>query len=309
MPQPDIDLTNLKMNIHGGWKYRSDYKDGDAPPEAALKLITSNNFESGLGNVGQTHAGITRYALTNSNPHSGTQCLRMNLRDATASDPITNLQGSGIYTANWPGSPSQVPNVDQYTWEFWYRFDDCDWKVTAENPQAVNMKLFYFLSDNYSDLANTFYLAGGLANGGTSFLAISYNGGSAHSNWWLEPWAWKNASGNPLQTMFMQPVMGSRFNAGADGQWHKVKLEIIYNFDGLGYSKWRVSVDGFYLFDSDGSNRNVSPDGWFNMPNFRVRGARLTFTENDITSNATDRTGHACGVQWDDLVVYEGVIE
>lgn len=274
-------------------KVQGKYPNGDRDGT----LLASDNFESSLGSITQSHAGETRFAIVTSNPKNGTKAMRMNLKEGRV-DPITGLTGHGLYTANWMPSVSMGSEM---TWVQNFRFDACDWNVAGDAVgNQVDIKLGYLMGPNPNNLSDTFYLAGTLGN--TTVLNIADNGGGL-TGWENRAYGWRTGGVTPRSVLYMT----TGFPSGADATYHEFKFQIKYNYQGLGYSKARMIMDGHIFTDA---NNNCDAQGWFNMPpEMIVYGFRLCYTTTGATSIATDvSSNYACGVQYDDFAVYNGIV-
>jgi hypothetical protein len=271
-------------------------------PVQTAKLLHSEDFETDLGQITSSH-GIVNYARVTSHPKSGNNSLRFNLRETTT-DPITGLAGNGIYTANW------LPKIaisESMTWVYNFRFDDANWAIPGDAVgNQVDIKLFYLMSSDPNNLSKTFYVVGKFGN--QTNIQIADNGDSSFSGWENRTYGWKQHNDPSMPRSLI--YLNSGFPSGTDGLWHEFKIQVKYNYLNSGYTKMRMLVDGHPLKEEDSLNKNTDANGWFNMPpEMIIAGARLGYTLASITKNATDRTGYACGLQWDDLKVYSGIVD
>jgi hypothetical protein len=269
-------------------------------PVPTAKLLHSEDFETDFGQVTSSH-GIVRYARTTSNPKSGNNSLRFNLRENTT-DPITGLAGHGLYTANW------IPKIaisESMTWVYNLRFDDANWAISDDVVgNQVGLKLFYLMTTDPNNLGKTFYVGGAFGN--TTSIAIADNGDPSISGWEKRPYGWRRKNS---QTPLILMYLNTGYPSGSDGLWHEFRIQIKYNYLNLGYTKMRMLVDKHPLKENNDGG-NTDSDGWFNLPpEMIVAGARLAWTNTQTTNNATDRTGFACGLQWDDFKVYSGIVD
>lgn len=261
--------------------------------------LNLTDFEADLGSITDPF-GTARFARTTSNPSSGTQSLRLNLKDG-AVDPITGKTGDNLQTPNyWPSAALTVSSKTEVArWEGKFRFDACNW------PSGnINAKLLYMLSSDPDALANTFYIASNALGGSEGSFNIADNGGTA-SGWQTRPYGWNYASGNDKITLNLKT--GQAF--GADATWHDLAIEVDYVNGGAGYSRMRIAIDGIWAQEVNPLDGNVDANGWFNMPpEMVIHGFRLCYADETAALNSTDGTGdnYAAGVQWDDLAVYEG---
>jgi hypothetical protein len=271
-------------------------------PVPTAKLLQSEDFETGLGQITPSH-GTVNYARTTSHPKSGNNCLRFNFRETTT-DPITGLPGHGLYMANWL---PKITTSESMTWVYNFRFDDANWAIPGDAVgNKVDIKLFYLMSSDESNLAKTFYVTGTF--GDVTNMKIADNGDPAFSGWENRAYGWKQHNDPTMPRSLI--YLNTGFPSGADGLWHEFRIQIKYNYLNLGYTKMRMLVDGHPFKEDDSLNKNLDADGWFNMPpEMIIAGARLGYTLASITKNATDRTGYACGMQWDDFKVYSGIVD
>ncbi len=270
-------------------------------PVPTVKLLHSEDFETDLGQITSSH-GTVNYARTTSHPKSGNNSLRFNLRETTT-DPITGLAGHGLYTANWL---PKITTSESMTWVYNFRFDDANWAISGDAVgNKVDIKLFYLMSSDESNLAKTFYVTGSF--GDITNMKIADNGDPSISGWENRPYGWRLQNTSTSKSIL---YLNSGSSSGADGLWHEYKIQVKYNYLNLGYTKMRMLIDGHPFKEDDSLNKNLDANGWFNMPpEMIIAGARLGYTLASITKNATDRNGYACGLQWDDLKVYSGIVD
>ena len=246
-------------------------------PAFSANLIHKLDFEStGWEDSFRSGSWEGKVTRTTSNPHSGSYSLRGNLMEARGTDPITGLDCEANPQLEYVGNDisSQTPN--EIYIKYWRRFDDANWDGT-ENGYGKGE----YLTDD-EDSVKAFYTR--MAWGPNNY-ALSQNG----AYWDFcnddENWGYSKA-------YFAGPDPG-----GADGQWHKFEFYVNYKENYI-----KMWVDDILLTSDDATN------GQLPLPEeFHLRGLQLLYVHSAQVSQSTDGEGYACGYQFDDIEVWDGI--
>lgn len=231
----------------------------------------------------------------------GARCARVNLTTGRE-DPLLDAPGRNGATVEVGELPLDGPETRGVVITHDFRFDDAWWRgPTFENPEPdstrVVLKAGYYgmRIDGTPWTETSFYLVLGGGEGGT--VNIGDNGGDRDAipwrGWSQRTYGWRNGGGAPTGLSYMST--GSPF--GADGEWHRLELEVRY-LAGGDHHLAQVRIDGVAA-----TGRNA-PEGWFALPpEYAITRYSTSYTNSTNTSGSEDRGGHACGMQIDDMRV------
>lgn len=253
--------------------------------------IFFENFESAL-QAGSTLINGAVIATTET-AFSGTKCARVNLKSG-ATDPFVTVP-SNSSTYEYQGDlllSETMPDVFTLRWKF--RFDDALWNGTGwSNSQdiTVNLKGGYIGEQDFMVVRGFFI---GLEGGPTGQLHFADNGAASRgdSGWQNLPWA------VPERVQFF---VNTGTPWGADGEWHEWKM-IIDNTN-ADYRVVKMYVDNILA-----TNDDYALDGEIRVPKTWLPETFSTcYTNADRVDLASDRTGTACGIQFDEIEIWDGL--
>ncbi|NTW27309.1 MAG: hypothetical protein HGA36_03225 [Candidatus Moranbacteria bacterium] len=249
---------------------------------SAANLIHSLDFEAaGWETSFRSGAWQGKIARVNNTCHGGDYCLRGNLM-LNKLDPITGLLGVSNPQLEYVGNniSSQTPN--EIFISYWRRFDGATWQGTM----VGHGKGEYLTDDIKSTTAYYTRMAWGPND--SSFVG----NGAWPQSWDTENWGYIQAYlGNPLADP-----------GGSDGQWHK--FDIYVNYIEHYVSFW---IDGYKLL-ARGTTASYIFDGKVPVyPDFHLRGLQLLYVDQAEVNQSIDGTGYACGYQFDDIQVWDGM--
>lgn len=279
--------------------------------DAVVASGTSPLYTTNLAvdTTGLPYFQVNRYARTTQNPPPGkTHSLRMNLQ-TNRTDPLEpTILGSSIYTANFTHGIN-TKDYASVTYLMRFRFDDAQWfnsdSVSGFGTHDMNAKLCYIAHSGYSSQLG-FYLSSNQMGGTNGSLNWGDNmlSGAVWDNWEQRTYGWRGSNGSPSYVAYG----GTGTDWGADGQWHILKVQFVFNYtDSLGtYTRARALIDDVPV---TGSAANFTTDGWTRLPpEFTPAVMRTVYSEGASTGPATDRTGYACGLQIGDCELWQGLI-
>lgn len=284
--------------------------DVPPPPIENATLLYYQDFESNSDGIDLAEGS----RLVDIDSYSGKVSLRGNLMPSKQ-DPITGKDGREELT--------KMNNIDlanstpkEVYLRFWFKFDDALWMgdnfFDKTDSIKINAKLGY-LSKSFSgfdDLEASFFptLKGGeYGEVQVSDNLLNVGGGASVSGQWLgwelKSGAWVDDSNKPTKRLYGKT--GKPF--GADGKWHLFELHIKYNATKTHHLA-RIFIDEHVVYDS--KNAPKEQGGYFVLPKeFHLDQFTLFSTEKLNTNLSEDRSGYACGVQVDEIQIWDALPE
>lgn len=315
---------------------RQDY---EPPPEEYGDPFIAMTFEDAsstkwLEQVMGASTADDYLAVTTSNPKNGSKSLRGNLLNTVAADPITGLPGhSGwllfrISGGDTTGGRSVMATRSSATGKlfvsFWMRYDTAEWRnsegalVSTTGVGGHPGKQWFISDEDWG--TNLGYSERMWTNTGFTFKPNSSTCSYPYPSptWGTEHWGnFRNATmGNAAITF--DPTYGA-----ADGVWHKYEYFFDYTAGTL-----EVWIDGYKLYPI-GDSAGVIPasgeipipkkgDGWppcagcTGSPDCESRDMIINYwymqylsTLTQISGSLDRGSGYACGVQYDDILIYD----
>lgn len=224
---------------------------------------------------------------------SGARCARVNLL-TDRDDPLLGVHGRNNATLEVEVAALRDPALQGVIVAHWLRVDDALWRgssLDGSDPIRIQMKGGYYgLRAGATHWTQAAFFIG-LDGGARGAIHLGDNGGATAPwrGWHDEPWSW-GPSNLHLET-------GHPW--GADGQWHLFELEIHYLEAGTHHLA-QLRIDG-----RPATSERRAPDGWFALPaEYRLELYTTSYTSAHNIERSVDRSGTACGIQFDELEIW-----
>ena len=252
---------------------------------SAAKLIYCLDFESaGWESAFRSGAWSGKVDRVKNSPHSGSYCLRGNLKEGN-NDPITGLPGENNPQLEFVGNNISPKTPKQIFIRYCRRLDQSNWSGTMNGHGKGE-----FITDDENSV-RAYYT--GLAWNSNDYCIASngaYSQDEDRANWG-----------------YIKGYLAGPNPGGAGGVWHKFEIYADYRNPANQYLK--MWVYGVLLTARPGSAAvGKIVDGKIKVDrSFHMRGLQLLYVASTQVNKSTNGKGFACGYQFDDIEVWDGM--